>query len=67
MPIEEGGNMVVLTAAIAKVEGNADYAKKYWDLLTIWTDYLVEYGQDPKINFVPMTLPGTGHTMPIFR
>ena len=48
MPIEEGGNMVVLTAAIAKVEGNADYAKKYWDLLTIWTDYLVEYGQDPE-------------------
>ena len=39
---------MVLTAAIAKVEGNADYAKKYWDLLTIWTDYLVEYGQDPE-------------------
>ena len=48
MPIEEGGNMVVLAAAIAKVEGNADYAKKYWDLLTIWTDYLAEYGQDPE-------------------
>ena len=48
MPIEEGGNMVVLAAAIAKVEGNADYAKKYRDLLTIWTDYLAEYGQDPE-------------------
>lgn len=48
MPIEEGGNMVILTAAIAKAEGNANYAKKYWDLLTIWTDYLVEYGQDPE-------------------
>ncbi len=48
MPIEESGNMVVLAAAIAKVEGNADYAKKYWDLLTIWTDYLAEYGQDPE-------------------
>lgn len=47
MPIEESGNMVILTAAIAKAEGNANYAKKYWDLLTIWTDYLVEYGQDP--------------------
>lgn len=47
MPIEESGNMVILTAAIAKVEGNANYAKKYWDLLTIWTNYLVEYGQDP--------------------
>lgn len=48
MPIEEGGNMVILAAAIAKAEGNANYAKKYWDLLTIWTDYLVEYGQDPE-------------------
>lgn len=48
MPIEESGNMIVLTAAIAKVEGNADYARKYWDVLTVWTDYLVEYGLDPE-------------------
>ncbi len=48
MPIEESGNMVILAAAIAKAEGNANYAKKYWDLLTIWTNYLVEYGQDPE-------------------
>ena len=48
MPIEESGNMVILAAAIAKAEGNANYAKKYWDLLTIWTNYLVKYGQDPE-------------------
>ncbi|HJD75544.1 MAG TPA: DUF4965 domain-containing protein, partial [Bacteroides reticulotermitis] len=48
MPIEEGGNMVILAAAISKIEGNADYVKKYWDILTIWTNYLVEYGQDPE-------------------
>lgn len=48
MPIEEGGNMIILATAIAKIEGNADYAKRYWDLLTIWTDYLVEYGLDPE-------------------
>ena len=48
MPIEESGNMVILAAAISKIEGNADYAKKYWDILTIWTDYLAEYGQDPQ-------------------
>ena len=48
MPIEESGNMVVLAAAIAAIEGNADYAQKHWETLTTWTDYLVEYGLDPE-------------------
>lgn len=48
MPIEESGNMVILTAAIATVEGNADYAQKHWETLTTWTDYLAEYGLDPE-------------------
>lgn len=48
MPVEESGNMVILSATIAKIEGNANYVKKYWDLLTIWTNYLVENGLDPE-------------------
>ena len=48
MPVEEGGNMLILTAALAKAEGNAKYAAKHWDVLTIWTDYLVEKGLDPE-------------------
>lgn len=48
MPVEEGGNMLCLSAAIAAVEGNADYAKKHWNTLTTWTDYLVENGLDPE-------------------
>ena len=48
MPVEESGNMIVVTAAIAAIEGNATYAEKHWDILTIWTDYLVEKGLDPE-------------------
>ncbi|MBB4035494.1 hypothetical protein GGR21_001387 [Dysgonomonas hofstadii] len=48
MPVEEGGNMLAITAAIAAVEGNAKYAEKHWEILTIWTDYLVEKGLDPE-------------------
>lgn len=48
MPIEEGGNMLALTAALAAIEGNAKYAEQHWDMLTTWTDYLVEKGLDPE-------------------
>lgn len=48
MPIEEGGNMLITTAAVCIVDGDATYAEKHWDVLTTWTDYLVEYGLDPE-------------------
>jgi hypothetical protein len=47
MPVEESGNMLLLTAAIAKAEGNALYAKKHWASLTTWTDFLIKEGLDP--------------------
>lgn len=47
MPVEEGGNMIILCAALAQIEGNADYSAKHWDTLTTWVDYLAEFGLDP--------------------
>ncbi|MDD4009336.1 MAG: DUF4965 domain-containing protein [Fermentimonas sp.] len=48
MPIEETGNALILFAAIAEMEGNADYAAEHWELLTLWTEYLRDYGLDPE-------------------
>jgi hypothetical protein len=47
MPVEECGNMVILTTAICKVEGKADYAKKHWKTLSTWAAYLAKEGLDP--------------------
>ena len=47
MPVEESGNMLILATAIATIEGNAGYAAKHWDVLTIWADYLKKEGLDP--------------------
>ncbi|HEY4786309.1 MAG TPA: DUF4965 domain-containing protein [Bacteroidales bacterium] len=48
MPVEEAGNVVILTAAIAKSEGNALYAQNHWNILSTWADYLLEKGLDPE-------------------
>lgn len=47
MPVEESGNMILLTAAIAKAEGNAEYARKHWKTLSTWAEYLSREGFDP--------------------
>ncbi|SDD34861.1 protein of unknown function [Niabella drilacis] len=47
MPVEEAGNMIILMAAIARVDGNAGYARAHWKTLTTWADYLSRDGFDP--------------------
>lgn len=50
MPVEECGNMLILMAAMSKVDGNTDYAEKYWPVLTEWADYLISKGLDPEMQ-----------------
>lgn len=47
MPVEESGNFLILTAALAKIEGNAHFAHEYWGLLEKWAAYLKDAGLDP--------------------
>lgn len=48
MPVEESANMIIMLAAIAIAEGNADFAQKYRRLVQKWTEYLESKGYDPE-------------------
>jgi hypothetical protein len=48
MPVEESGNMIILVDAVARAEGSAALAERYWPQLTKWAEYLKEKGLDPE-------------------
>ncbi len=48
MPVEECGNMLLMMAALAKADANADYSLKYWPTVTKWADFLLQKGLDPE-------------------
>jgi hypothetical protein len=48
MPVEESGNLLLLMAAVAQMEGNANFAGLYWSRLEQWAEYLKAKGFDPE-------------------
>ncbi len=48
MPVEETGNIVIMTAVLAKMEGNANFAQENWPVLEKWCEYLLAKGFDPE-------------------
>ncbi|CCW35438.1 protein of unknown function (DUF1793) [Chthonomonas calidirosea] len=47
MPVEESGNLLILMAAEASIDGNAHFAERYWPELEKWANYLRQNGLDP--------------------
>ena len=47
MPVEECGNMLVTTAAVAAAEKDAAFAEENWEALKQWCAYLLKEGYNP--------------------
>lgn len=47
MPVEECGNMLIMTEAVCMAEGSGDFAEPWMDILEKWVQYLLRYGSDP--------------------
>lgn len=48
MPVEECGNMLIMSAMVSLLDGNADFVTPYMGLLDTWAHYLITHGQDPN-------------------
>ena len=46
-PVEESGNMLIMTAALAQLGHASSITDKYWPVLTTWAEYVRKNGRDP--------------------
>ena len=47
MPVEECGNMLIMTAMVCRLDGSAAFSAPYQNTLKKWVQYLINYGADP--------------------
>ena len=48
MPVEECGNMLLMTAALCHARDDISFAQTHWETLAGWADYLLDKGLDPE-------------------
>lgn len=48
MPVEECGNILILMAAIARIEDSVAFSEEHWEHLSRWAAYLETKGFDPE-------------------
>jgi hypothetical protein len=48
MPVEESGNVLILLAAVAKIDGDAKFSEPFWPQISAWAKYLESKGFDPE-------------------
>jgi hypothetical protein len=48
MPVEECGNLLIVCTVICRLDGTAQFAERYWPLLSRWAQYLAAKGFDPE-------------------
>lgn len=48
MPVEESANLLIVAYAISRIDGNTEFAQRYWHLFEQWARYLEEKGFDPE-------------------
>lgn len=47
MPVEECGNMLIMTAVVCLLDGSCEFAAPHMEMLRQWLEYLLKYGGDP--------------------